>query len=682
MIMENETTDYAFNVTEIGGYSRILIYHPESADTVTIVIHKFLGDRTGQFHLRSNQKAWIEYIESLNNVTQAPVSYLIDDGSEIVFPTEVHMQGIGTTIGGKIVNVHHLYIEDGCTVTVSSTAQTATMENMRIIEETDPGNFSLPTINIKMDGILEFRKIENTYFTITAAGMEMKFKGRVNMNHGTVVVGDLDMEPESVFSMEARGHKAGEGEGAGSGNVGGSHGGVAGGATDEHAYGSVFRPLLLGSGGGGSGGGAGGGFAHFIIGKTMHIDGQVDTYGGDATGNGGGGSGGSIMIEAYNFSGHGILDASGGDGSGSGYGGSGGRIAVLIEFQNNYGGQYLAHGGLSGDRSSQSAGGPGTLYKYESRRGPTYRDLKYNPRLNVTHIEPEHTKLIVENDNLQTNNPAIVMENGSIYYEFDELQVEGYSYVHFYHPENAEIVKVLIHELTGNKKGMVRVQAHQQVIVHFVPSTHTYLDAPCGFHVDTDAELVLPTTVIILTERTNIGGGLVGVEELIIERNAEFIIDNEVKTADDFDFQAGVMQTIQLGTDSGYFNVPKLSVNNLGIFRLDLNPLSAHIIAPDFIIRKGGLVAADTKYVYLEGSDLIIEPGGLITGDGQGSQVGEGDGKGGTVTYDSGGGAFASSGKLQVWDTYTLPGTIVESVHKTYSKRGMCHHTPSNLFRL
>jgi hypothetical protein len=48
-----------------------------------------LGDRTGQLHLRSHQTAWIEYVESIKNVTEAPLSYIIDYGSEVIFPTEV-----------------------------------------------------------------------------------------------------------------------------------------------------------------------------------------------------------------------------------------------------------------------------------------------------------------------------------------------------------------------------------------------------------------------------------------------------------------------------------------------------------------------------------------------------------------------------------------------------------------
>ena len=646
MIMENLTTEYEFNETEVGGYSRVLLYHPEGS-FVTAVIHRFLGDRSGQFHVRSDQKIWVEYIESFTNYTEAPISYIIDDGAEVVFPTEVHLQGINSTVDGKISNIHHLYVEDGCFLVVSSTTQTAQMESNEIISETNPGNFSVPTINIKNGGIFEFRKIEND-FTITAARMELKYNATVYMNHGFIEVGDLDMEAESVFSLEGRGHGAEQGPGAGTGNQGGSYGGVAGGATDDHAYGSVFDPILLGSGGGTADGGAGGGFVDFIVGNNMHVDGRVDTYGADATSNGGGGSGGSILVHAYNFSGHGVLDASGGDGSGTGYGGSGGRIGVLIGYQNNYGGDYLAHGGLSGDSVAQNAGGPGTVYKYESRRGPTYRELKYNPRLNETLIEPEHTKLTVENYDLQTTNPAVIMETGSDYYEFDEIQVEGYAYVHFYHPDDIEIVTIVIHELTGNKKGMVRVQENQQLTIHFVASTHTYLDAPCGFHVDAGGEIVLPTTVVMLTEKTILGGSLVGVEELFVERNAEFVIDNVASTADNFNFIEGVIQSVVRESTPAHFRIPRVDVNNLGLFTIDMNPLEPLIDVAELTVRNGGLLAANTKMVYMESTNLTVEYGGEISGSGQGSLAGQGEGAGASASYDSSGGGFAGSGRLTI----------------------------------
>ena len=644
MIMELDKTDYEFNETEIGGYSRVLVYHPENTN-VTVVFHRFLGDRSGQMHIRNHQKVWVEYLESFTNYTEAPVSYIIDVGAEVVFPTEVHLQGTNTTVDGKLLNIHHLYIEDGCFLIISSTTQTAQLKSNVIVEETKPGNFSLPTINIKNAGIFETRKIEENDFTITAAAMELKYNATVYMNHGFLVVGDLDIEAEAVFSLEGRGESAGQGPGAGSGNTGGSYGGVGGCSTDDKPYGSLFEPILLGSGGGGSDGGAGGGFVEFTIGRTMHVDGRVDAYGAAASGTGGGGSGGSILISAYNFSGHGLVDATGGNGGGSGCGGSGGRISILIEFQNNYGGQYLAHGGISGNGNQQNAGGPGTVLKYESRRGPVYRDLKYNPRLNKTMIEPEHILLIVENYDLRTTNPAIVMENGSRYYEFDEVKVEGYSYVHFYHPDDVKVVTVVIHELTGNRKGMVRVQDHQQVIVHFVASTHTYLDAPCGFHVDSGGETVFPTQLVLLTEKTIIGGAMVGVEELIIERNAEFVIDNDASTADNFNLNPGILQKGLTGTDPGHLKIPVVSVNNLGLFTIDMNPKEPLVAAADFTVRKGGKVATDSFKVYIESANLTVEYDGHITGSGQGSAAQEGAGKGATTSHDSGGGGFAGVGE-------------------------------------
>lgn len=638
MIMENETRLYEFNETHVDGKSRVLFYHP--GQSVEVIIHKFLGDRTGQVHIRDDQKLFVEYVESESNVTEAPVSYIIDSGAEVVFPTEVHMQGINTTLHGLITGVHHFYVEDGCTVEVTGTSQTAQLVNEVKVDLTSPGNFMLPTVNVRLDGVLQFRKILDD-FTISAAFLELKYGGIIYMNHGYIEAGDLDMESTSIFSLEGRGSPAMTGPGSGTGNIGGSYGGVAGGATDDNAYGSLFDPHHLGSGGGGSTGGAGGGFVNFTIGKSFHIDGTVDAYGADATGNGGGGSGGTIFIKAYNMSGLGILDVSGGDGSGTGYGGSGGRIAAHIESTNLYAGQYLAHGGVSGDSVAQNAGGPGTIYKYESSRGPQYRELKYNPRLGQTIIEPEHRKITVENGNLQTTNPAVLMEENSDYYEFEEMQVEGYSYVHFYHPANAAVVQVTVHELTGNRKGMIRVQSNQQLMINFVEATHTYLDSPCGFHVDPMGEIILPSTYVMLTEKTILGGLMIGVEDLIIERDAEFVVDLTASTLGVTNITMGVMQN---KSTPALIDIPDISVNHLGIFTADLNPRHAILKAGNLNVRNGGKLNTQTKELTIDSSNLSVEYGGLIDGSGFGHLANEGPGAGSQTTYDASGGALASKG--------------------------------------
>lgn len=71
--------------------------------------------------------------------------------------------------------------------------------------------------------------------------------------------------------------------------------------------------------------------------------------------------------------------------------------------------------------SANYAGAAGTVYKYESRRGPQYRELKYNQ--NITYFKPEHSKLKVDNEHLIVNTPTLVMEENTVFYEFDEIQV-------------------------------------------------------------------------------------------------------------------------------------------------------------------------------------------------------------------------------------------------------------------
>ena len=98
-------------------------------------------------------------------------------------------------------------------------------------------------------------------------------------------------------------------------------------------------------------------------------------------------------------------------------------MGIEITFRNKYGGSYLTNGGSAGNAGQESthAGASGTVYKFESSRGPQYRELNYNPRLNTTMVEPEHTMLIVDNLDLNTQQPVMVMEDNSDYYEFDEV---------------------------------------------------------------------------------------------------------------------------------------------------------------------------------------------------------------------------------------------------------------------
>ena len=104
---------YEFDELELSGYARLTVVHPTASGTVqqvNVTVHKFIGDRTGQLHMRSNQVAYVEYVESENDETEAPCSFRIDDGATVIFPTEVHLTGIRSVLAGLVVNIEDLFV--------------------------------------------------------------------------------------------------------------------------------------------------------------------------------------------------------------------------------------------------------------------------------------------------------------------------------------------------------------------------------------------------------------------------------------------------------------------------------------------------------------------------------------------------------------------------------------------
>lgn len=63
----------------------------------------------------------------------------------------------------------------------------------------------------------------------------------------------------------------------------------------------------------------------------------------------------------------------------------------------------------------------------------------------------------MDNENNNVATPTVIMENQTVFYEFDEMQVEGHSKVIFYHPETARNVTVIAHEVIGDKTGIIKL---------------------------------------------------------------------------------------------------------------------------------------------------------------------------------------------------------------------------------
>ena len=213
LVMQDQQVLLEFDEMELTGYARLLFFHPTDAELVTVIVHRFIGDKTGKAHLRSDQLIYVEYIESESNVTEAPCSYQIDDGAEIVLPTEVRFHGVDTYLYGQVTNVHHLYVEDNAYVEIASTTQTAAIENNTVTHISDAGNLEFPSINIRNGATFALRRVTDDIF-IDAPWFEVKFGGTVEMNHGHIESSFFDVEFTAQIDLIGRGNAAQQGPGA------------------------------------------------------------------------------------------------------------------------------------------------------------------------------------------------------------------------------------------------------------------------------------------------------------------------------------------------------------------------------------------------------------------------------------------------------------------------------------
>lgn len=537
VLMAENTTYYEFDEMELTGYSRLLLYHPGNM-TVKAVVHRFIGDKSGQFHLRNDQEVYVEVVESVSNSTEAPCSYRIDVGAEIILPSEFHVHGTRSRVEGMITGVHHLKVSKGAVIDIYSTTQTALVENRTYVYISEKGNISFATIVVKRGGDIEFRK-ENEFMRITSSELSIKYQGLFHMNHGEVLSSFAWLDSQGHFKLDFGGHPAEKGPGKGSTAIhsgitvgtGAGYGGE-GSLYGGSSYGSIYKPLALGSGGGnGQGtGGSGGGQLLWDVAKHLELNGLVSGRGANALGShSGGGSGGSILILTTNMTGHGEISVVGGDSTGSGGAGSGGRIGIHCRWRYTFGGKFSDRGGIGSDNSKSAPAG--TLYKEENYRPLEYRHLKYLSGTNDTLLAVDHTYVHVDNEGRDVPGATVLMDGYKKDYELDELELTGYSRLVIYHPDNITKITAIVHRFIGDKTGQFHLRNNQTIFVEVVEAVTNRTEAPCSYLIDRGAEILLPAEFHTHGVRTLIHGRMTGVHFLFIEDRAVLTMSSTSQTA-------------------------------------------------------------------------------------------------------------------------------------------------------
>ena len=526
MMLESEHLFYELDELFLTRHANLQVRHPPGSPNVTVIIHRFLGDGTGRFHVRVNQTIYVEVVESETNETTAPCSYKIDEGAEVVFPAVVNIYGTRSIIEGRITGVENLIIASRGSVEFSSTAETARVENRRYVEIDEKGNFSFATVTVERNSKLTFSRILNYTLSLRCSEFRIKYEGLMTMNHGYIFSAFGWIESEGILTLDGTGYGPEEGVGHGRtrNNVGSGAGhGGEGGKTNHGEggipYDSVYNPRMFGSGGGnGQGvGGSGGGSIFWTVGQRIQLNGLLSSKGTDGKGsNAGGASGGSILITTTNMTGHGEISVTGGSGTGSGSGGSGGRVGIHCRWRYRYGGKFTDHGGQRG----QNGGPAGTVYKEENFRPLEYRHLKYMKETNTTMLAVDHTYVHIDNDGFDVPGATVLMEENTTYYEFDEMELTGYSRLVLYHPGDVNVTAV-VHKFIGDKSGQFHIRRDQKIFVEYIESETNKTEAPCSYRIDVGAEIILPSAFNMHGTRSVFEGMIVGVRDLLVSYGAE-----------------------------------------------------------------------------------------------------------------------------------------------------------------
>ena len=639
LLMEENTTYYEFDEMELTGYSRLLVYHPGNV-TVTAVVHKFIGDKSGQFHIRRDQKIFVEYVESETNKTEAPCSYRIDVGGQIILPSEFSMHGTRSVFEGMIIGVRDLLVSLGAEADFYSTSQTALIENGDYIAISKPGNISFAIVIVKKGGDIEFRK--NTGFLrVNVDELKIKYQGKLSMNHGEMFSTFAWLDSQGHFNLNEGGNTAEKGQGAGitvhSIGLGAGHGG-RGARSGGQAYGSVYRPLVLGSGGGNGGGtgGTGGGQLLWEVGKRLELNGLVSAIGG--TGNGGhagGGSGGSILIKTTNMTGHGEIAVTGGDAINQGGGGSGGRVGIHCRFRYTFGGKFTDRGGFG--TQSQYGAPAGTVYKQENLRPLEYRILKYSKETNETFLAVDHTYLHVDNEGHDVPEATVLMEEGTTDYEFDEVELTGYSRLIVYHPNETDVT-VIAHRFIGDKTGQFHMRVNQTIYVEVVESETNRTEAPCSYRIDEGAEIVLPAEFHVHGVRSELYGLMTGVHFLFLEDGGTLKIASSAQTA------LTENRTYIDITQPGNSSFAHIIIKQGGLLDLvRVEDVAVSVTSSVFEVLHKGTVRVNHGVFYSAFAE--VETKGVVVLDGAGYEAATGPGAGSSYSSNSGsGGGFGGQG--------------------------------------
>lgn len=82
----------------------------------SISVHTVLGDGSSTFHIKKNQKFFIEYEEATQRRSFPKVNFQVDYGGEVILVSDFHIAGLKNpafVLNGRITGVSNLTLTEG-----------------------------------------------------------------------------------------------------------------------------------------------------------------------------------------------------------------------------------------------------------------------------------------------------------------------------------------------------------------------------------------------------------------------------------------------------------------------------------------------------------------------------------------------------------------------------------------
>lgn len=357
------------------------------------------------------------------------------------------------------------------------------------------------------------------------------------------------------------------------------------------------------------------------------MDGVISSQGGNATGDdSGGASAGSVYIKSVNFSGHGLVTAEGGNGISQGYGGSGGRVSAHVTWNFEYNGDLTTYGGLGGVNGTDESthGSSGTVYFTGNEHGLASREL-VNTTEGLVYLD-SFRKLKIDNDNRNKHLPTMIMsdEKDNDIFEFDVLEANNHAVLQIWGHRS----ELIVHDFEGDRTGLMYLSGKQICHVEYVESKAGFSVAPVSFYVSNGTELRLPSTVIMLGTRSELGGLLTNVQNLTIAEGANVVFYSTSQTAL---IEDGSFTHL---TTPGNISFSLLKIQRGSEVTCTETESDLSITIVKFLIQYEGLLSMNTGTIYSEIG--VIESKGRLVLDsmGHGSEYGPGHGStNGSIGY-------------------------------------------------